>query len=113
MDVREVIRRCRELAACTEEPGFITRPYGSPAMPEARRLVQAWMEEAGLSVRTDSVGNLRGVCGKPPRLMIGSHIDTVPHAGAFDGVLGVMIGIALAAGDVEIVAFAEEEVSFL
>jgi allantoate deiminase len=113
MDAREVIRRCRRLAECTEEPGHITRPYGSPAMPEAQRLVQQWMEEAGLTVRVDSVGNVRGVRGAAPRLMIGSHIDTVPRAGAFDGVLGVILGIALSRDGVEVVAFIEEEVSFL
>ncbi len=113
MDAREVIRRCRRLAECTGEPGFITRPYGSPAMPEAQRLVREWMEEAGLSVRTDNAGNIRGARGPAPRLMIGSHIDTVPHAGPFDGVLGVILGIALAREGVEVVAFIEEEISFL
>jgi allantoate deiminase len=113
MSAREIIRRCRRLAECTEEPGHITRPYGSPAMAEAQRLVREWMEEAGLAVRVDGVGNVRGVRGDAPRLMIGSHIDSVPHAGAFDGVLGVMLGIALARDGVEVVAFAEEEVSFL
>jgi allantoate deiminase len=66
------------------------------------------------------VGNLRGVSGSvsdtAPRLMIGSHLDTVPHAGPFDGILGVIIGIALAEGrpghrsaPLELVGFSEEE----
>src|SRR4051812_8046113 len=113
MDAREIIHRCRLLAECTEERGFITRPYGSPAMAQAQTLVRQWMQEAGLTVDRDDVGNVRGVCGPAPRLMIGSHIDTVPDAGAFDGVLGVMIGIALSRASIEVVAFAEEEVSFL
>jgi allantoate deiminase len=113
MSAAEIIRRCRALAEYTEEPGHITRPYGSPAMTVARRQVAGWMEEAGLAVSVDAVGNVRGTRGPAPRLMIGSHIDTVPHAGAFDGVLGVMLGIALAFEGVEVVAFAEEEVSFL
>jgi allantoate deiminase len=114
MDAREIIRRCRALAEYTEEPGHITRPYGSSAMAAATRQVAEWMEEAGLAVRIDAVGNVRALHGPAPRLMIGSHIDTVPHAGAFDGVLGVMMGIALSGGGpVEVVAFAEEEVSFL
>ena len=51
------------------------------------------------SVRVDAAGNLRGVwqpegaSGK--RLIIGSHIDTVPDAGAYDGVLGVMLALEL------------------
>ena len=51
-----------------------------------------------MDVRVDAAGNLRGVYrGAPdaPRLFIGSHLDTVPDAGAFDGILGVVLGIAL------------------
>jgi allantoate deiminase len=113
MDARDVIQRCRALAEYTDEPGHITRPYGSASMAAASRQVAQWMEEAGLRVAIDAVGNVRGIRGAAPRLMIGSHIDTVPRAGAFDGVLGVMMGIALCRGSMEVVAFAEEEVSFL
>src|SRR5687768_4874447 len=88
----EIIRRCRALAECTDEPGHITRTFLSPAMREAHVLLREWMEEAGLQVRVDAAGNMRGVRGEGPRMLVGSHIDTVPHAGAFDGVLGVMIG---------------------
>jgi allantoate deiminase len=113
MDGHEIIRRCRRLAECTTEPGHITRPYLSPPMHDVHRLVRGWMEEAGLETRVDAVGNLRGVYGRKPRLMIGSHLDTVPHAGAFDGVLGVMIAIALVDErppcGVEVAAFSEEE----
>jgi allantoate deiminase len=115
MDAREIIHRCRCLAEISDEPGFTTRPYPSPAFYRAQRIVAEWMTEAGLTVRIDHVGNVRGVRGPGPRLMIASHIDTVPHAGAFDGVLGVVMGIALARDHdgVEVAAFAEEEVSFL
>jgi allantoate deiminase len=84
--------------------------------------VQSWMEAAGMQVRVDALGNLRGVySGKRPdagqRLIIGSHLDTVPNAGAFDGVLGVMLGLSLIElldGErlscaIELVAFSEEE----
>lgn len=111
MDGNEVILRCRALAECTDEPGHINRGFLTPAMREAHALLRGWMEEAGLAVRVDAAGNLRGLRGVKP-ILIGSHIDTVPHGGAFDGSLGVMIGIALA-GDsdapVEVVAFSEEE----
>jgi allantoate deiminase len=112
MDAHRVIRRCRELAECTDEPGRIARTFLSPAMRTAYDRVAAWMGEAGLNVTTDAAGNVRGVRGRGPRLMIGSHLDTVPDAGAFDGPLGVMIGIELAATTtctLEVVGFSEEE----
>jgi allantoate deiminase len=81
-------------------------------MREAHARVSAWMEEAGLDVSIDAVGNVRGVRDRGSRLMIGSHLDTVPHAGAFDGILGVMIGIELAHATscpLEVVGFSDEE----
>src|SRR5215469_11870142 len=94
-----VIDRCREIAAFTEVPGEITRTFLSPPMRGVHELVREWMESAGMSVRIDAVGNIRGLYHglKPdgPRLLIGSHLDTVPNAGAFDGVLGVVLGIAV------------------
>ena len=111
--MEEVIRRCRILAECTEEPGHITRTFLSPPMREVHRLVRQWMEEAGMRVWVDAAGNIRGVSGDGPRLMIGSHLDTVPHAGAFDGILGVVMGIALVeqrpSCAIEVVGFSEEE----
>jgi N-carbamoyl-L-amino-acid hydrolase len=63
----------------------------------ARRQVIRWMEEAGLSVRIDAVGNVYGRrSGSDPSaapVMIGSHIDSVAAAGAFDGCLGVLGGL--------------------
>jgi allantoate deiminase len=113
LDGQEIIRRCCLLAQQTEEPGHITRTYLSPPMHEVHRLTRCWMEDAGLATHVDAVGNLRGVYGEGQRLMIGSHLDTVPHAGAFDGILGVMIAIALVEQRppcaVEVAAFAEEE----
>ena len=107
-----VICRCRLLAACTEEPGRITRTFLSPPMKRVHELVGSWMEEAGLRVSIDAVGNIRGRRGSGhTRIMIGSHLDTVPNAGAFDGILGVVMGIELAKDDynVEVIGFSEEE----
>jgi len=113
LDGREIASRCQLLAQQTEVPGGITRTYLSPPMREVHRLVRGWMEAAGMTSRIDAVGNLRGVYGEGPRLMIGSHLDTVPDAGAFDGILGVMIAIALVEQRppcaVEVAAFSEEE----
>jgi allantoate deiminase len=81
----------------------------------------AWMGELEMTVRVDPAGNLRGVYpglhADAPRLFIGSHLDTVPHAGAFDGVLGVVLAIALVdllngqrfPFAIEVVGFSEEE----
>lgn len=61
---------------------------------QAHTLVAGWMAEAGLSVRTDAFGNTIGVRqgrrGELPAIGIGSHVDTVPHGGRFDGAVGVL-----------------------
>ncbi|MGC2659195.1 MAG: allantoate amidohydrolase [Bryobacteraceae bacterium] len=117
----EVIARCLAIAQCTETPGSITRTFLCDAMHDCHRLVRGWMEAAGLGVRVDAMGNLRGVYpgtdGQRRRLIIGSHLDTVPNAGAYDGVLGVVLGISLVEGlqrrpmpfDIEVIGFSEEE----
>ena len=115
MDANEIIRRCRVLAEFSEEPGVTTRTFLSPPMREVHKLVREWMEAAGMSVDLDAAGNLRGVSGSGRRpLMIGSHLDTVPHAGAFDGILGVIMGIALVEArpnaPIEVAAFSDEGV---
>jgi allantoate deiminase len=119
-----VLRRCDELARCTDEPGRITRLFCSPAMRTAHRLTTEWMEAAGMSVRCDAAGNLRGTyspagCYASRRLVIGSHLDTVADAGRYDGVLGVMMGIAVVEAmrqaqvalpwAIEVIGFSEEE----
>src|SRR5580692_9765487 len=124
-DLREtaekVIARCRHLAQFTEEPGQIKRTFLSPAMRDCMQAVQGWMEAAGMTVVTDAAGNLRGryaAANSPgPCLMIGSHLDTVPNSGAFDGILGVILGLALVEAlggerlpfSIELAGFSEEE----
>lgn len=89
----------------------------------ARRQVIRWMEEAGLSVRIDAVGNVYGRrSGSDPTaapVMLGSHVDSVATAGAFDGCLGVLGGIEVVrrfdelelgtTRPVEVAFFTEEE----
>ncbi|HEX6743745.1 MAG TPA: allantoate amidohydrolase [Solirubrobacteraceae bacterium] len=95
---RQVMERCRELGAVSEEAGRLTRRFATPAMARANDLVGGWMAEAGLRVRTDAAGNLVGrVEGAGPAagtLLLGSHLDTVRDAGAFDGPLGVLVAVA-------------------
>jgi allantoate deiminase len=121
----KIIARCREIAACTEVPGETTRTFLAPSMHKVHTLLRGWMEAAGMSVWIDAVGNLRGVypgndgpsTESVDRLIMGSHLDTVPNAGAFDGILGVVLGVALIEelrGEhlpfaIEIVGFSEEE----
>jgi allantoate deiminase len=124
-DLREqaakVIDRCHHLAQFTEEPGQIKRTFLSPAMRDCMHTVQGWMDAAGMTVETDAAGNLRGrYAGSSSAsgcLMIGSHLDTVPNGGAFDGMLGVMLGLSLIEAlhgehlpfAVELIGFSEEE----
>lgn len=79
------------------------------------------MKNLGMTVSEDAVGNLRGLFSAAshgaPRILIGSHLDTVPNAGAFDGILGVVLAVALVeslAGfklpfAIEVIGFSEEE----
>ncbi len=125
-----VMARCDALAGCTEEPGRITRRYGTPALAQAQTLVAGWMRETGLTVRRDAVGNLLGRWSPVrvtasssdatrPVLLLGGHLDTVRNAGRYDGTLGTLIGLAVVERlqasrvrlpfDLEVVAFADEE----
>ena len=117
----EIVARCRTLASHSEEPAFLTRTFLSPPMHAVHAEVRQWMERAGMRVRVDNAGNIRGCYQQAeaggPSLMIGSHLDTVPHGGAFDGPLGVLLGIGLVdllggrrlPFSVEVIGFSEEE----
>jgi allantoate deiminase len=119
--MNDVIARCRLLAEATEEPGYITRSFLSPPMHQVHDRLRGWMEQAGMRVFTDHASNLRGDysshSAEAPRLFIGSHLDTVPRAGAFDGILGVVLGVALVERlerrrlpfAIEVIGFSEEE----
>jgi allantoate deiminase len=115
------VARAEVLARHSEEPDRLTRRYGTAALAEAGEAVEEWMQAAGMTVRRDAVGNVIGRLEGPdpagPALLLGSHLDTVPDAGRYDGALGVLAGIAVAerlrAAELpfalEVVAFADEE----
>jgi allantoate deiminase len=118
----KLMHRCQILAGCTEKTGQTLRTFLSPAMDEVHRAMRPWMEAAGLGVSVDRAGNLHGLYSSvagvdAPRLLIGSHLDTVPHAGAYDGVLGVLMGLALIEASaersypfvIEMLGFSDEE----
>ena len=113
-----LIARCRALSECTEEPGCIKRTFLCAPMRDVHQRVSEWMAAAGMSVAVDAAGNIRGLRrGSGKRFYVGSHLDTVPRAGAFDGVLGVVLAIALVESlgarhlpfDLEVIGFSEEE----
>lgn len=105
--------RCDELARVSAVTGEIERVYLSPEHARVNRLAAEWMREIGMTTRQDAAGNQIGridsssgalsernsgslsECSesKRPALMIGSHLDTVPDAGRFDGIVGVLIGL--------------------
>jgi allantoate deiminase len=117
----EVIARCRKLATFSEDVGGTRRTYLSPPMHDCHREVSSWMKALGLTVSVDAVGNLRGIYSAAapgaPRILIGSHLDTVPNAGAFDGILGVVLAVGLLESlqwlqlpfGIEVIGFSEEE----
>ena len=106
-----------------QEEGGVARFSFTKEEREAKDLVASYMREAVLAVREDAAGNLFGRReGRNPdaaAVLVGSHIDSVPNGGDFDGPLGVLGGIeVLQAMDenavetehpVEVVAFTDEE----
>ncbi|MEO1658916.1 MAG: allantoate amidohydrolase [Pseudomonadota bacterium] len=101
----------------------LDRRYLTAAHAATLGQVAAWMEDAGMTTRLDPlatlIGRYEGTEPGAPALMIGSHIDSVPNGGVFDGPLGVMLGIEVVARlheagtrypfPIEVVAFGDEE----
>ena len=117
----EVVARCRTLSLFSEDSRSIRRTFLSPPMRDCHRELAKWLVAAGAEVTLDAAGNLRAFYAatesRAPRLLFGSHLDTVPNAGAYDGVLGVILAVALLERldgrrlpfGIEVVAFSEEE----
>lgn len=117
----ECLHQCDALSLHTETPGSITRRFLTPPMVTVHRDVGDWMRAAGMSVDVDDAGNITGRrSSRRPnakRLIIGSHLDTIPNGGKYDGILGVMVGIAVVRAvadvelpfDIDVIGFSEEE----
>jgi hydantoinase/carbamoylase family amidase len=119
-----VLARAAALGEISEEPGRLTRRFATGALRAAGDLVGEWMAAAGMDVRWDDAGNVvgryagSGGDARPP-FALGSHLDTVPGAGRYDGVLGVLVAVAAVerlatrgerlAFPLEVAAFADEE----
>ncbi len=99
------------------------RPAMSNVEKEAFSLASSWMKEAGMATHIDNFGNLigrlEGSTPGLPVLMMGSHLDSQPYGGRFDGVAGVLCAIETAMSlkenniqpqrAIEIISFADEE----
>jgi len=99
MDVRINLERIKkdleELGRIgRDEHGGVSRPSFSPADFEARAWLKKRIEDAGLCYRQDGAGNQFGRVECPGKtVMAGSHIDTVPNGGMFDGAVGVVAAL--------------------
>jgi beta-ureidopropionase / N-carbamoyl-L-amino-acid hydrolase len=104
--VERILERLDELYAIGS-----TRIGYSPEEDAAHALAARWFEEAGLEVEVDSAGNTFGRRGEAA-LWLGSHLDTVPNGGRFDGALGVLAALEVAERSdypLAVVAFRDEE----
>ncbi len=124
MDQAErLLQRCDELARVSGLESGILRAYMTPEHLRANRIVSGWMQAAGMHSWFDQAGNIWGrypsADAKAKTLIIGSHLDTVPNAGKYDGILGVLAGIELVDDlnknqvqlpfHLDVVGFADEE----
>ncbi|WP_204102788.1 MULTISPECIES: Zn-dependent hydrolase [Spirulina sp. CCY15215] len=115
-----------ELAAIGSLPqGGVRRIAYTPEDIQGRNLVKQWMQDAGMNLRIDPAGNIIGTyAGKMPQLPVlatGSHIDTVPSGGRYDGTLGVLAGLEIVRTlrdenlqlnhSLEVIVFTDEESS--
>jgi allantoate deiminase/N-carbamoyl-L-amino-acid hydrolase len=99
------------------------RPAHSADEKKAFELAASWMHEAGMTTRIDNFGNLvgrlQGTNPQLPVLMMGSHLDSQPYGGRFDGVAGVLCAIEVATTltennikptrSIDVISFADEE----
>jgi acetylornithine deacetylase/succinyl-diaminopimelate desuccinylase-like protein len=104
-----VMERLDQLYSIGLGPGA-NRVGGTAEEDRAHALATRWMKEAGLRVEVDAIGNLVGSTGDP-RVLVGSHLDSVPNGGKFDGALGVVAALEAVerTGAGAVVAFRDEE----
>lgn len=125
----KLMNRINLLAEISESSDGLTRRFATPEHRLANATVGGWMRECGMAVEEDVIGNIVGryaAADEPeaadrqaPAIMLGSHLDTVVMAGKYDGMLGVLSGIACVEYlhetqqrlpfAVEVIGFADEE----
>ncbi|MDO8826877.1 allantoate amidohydrolase [Methylophaga sp.] len=120
---KRLLERCDQLAQISALESGILRAYLTPEHKQANRLVAQWMQQAGMTSWSDPAGNIWGryASASPDAktLVIGSHLDTVPNAGRYDGIFGVLAGIELVDSlntkrvqlpfNIDVVGFGDEE----
>ncbi|MHB1228865.1 MAG: allantoate amidohydrolase [Halothiobacillus sp.] len=126
-----VIGRCEALAKISDSESGISRLYLTSGYREGLALAEQWMQTAGMNTGVDAAGNLWGRYPANvsdhftpkfvpiPTLILGSHLDTIPNAGKFDGILGVVCAIEVIARlhaaqktlpfHIDVVGFGDEE----
>ena len=95
---KRVVSRLEEIYQCgKKDDGTFTRMAFSAEDVKGRKLFASWAEKLGMTCRMDEAGNL--ICRMPgqddslPAILMGSHLDTVPDGGKYDGVLGCVGGL--------------------
>jgi ureidoglycolate amidohydrolase len=99
VDQDRLLSEIEALGAISEaEPPVVTRIVFTPSDLKARAWMKSRCEEAGLALRQDAIGNTfarwKGSNPSAPAVGTGSHIDAIPNAGKYDGVVGVLGGLA-------------------
>src|SRR5207244_7089865 len=98
IDEQRLMNELDALAAFSDVPApAVTRVVFSPVDLKARAYVKGLCAAAGLDIREDAVGNTfarwKGSEPDLPAIATGSHIDAIPHAGRYDGTVGVLGGL--------------------
>lgn len=124
VDVEKLVSRIEEIYACgAKEDGTHTRMAYSEEDVKARKLFTSYGRNLGMQTRMDEAGNLilrmEGKDENLPAIQLGSHLDTVPDGGKYDGVLGCLAGLGvceayITAGEksehpIEVIVFTDEE----
>ncbi len=120
IDAARLLQDLRELARIGAWRTGVHRPTYSADDMTARHWLAARLTEAGLAAEIDGIGNVIGRTAAPgPKLLLGSHLETQPHAGWLDGALGVIYGLEVArvlgaslGHAIEVGAWADEEGHF-
>lgn len=90
----EVLSRCDQLGLISQSPGMVDRRYLTPQHRQANDMVAQWMQQAGMQTWQDAAGNQWGryksTNPDAKTFVFGSHLDTVPNGGKYDGMLGVV-----------------------
>ncbi len=115
-----IARRAAQLARIGGKGTSVSRLGLTSDERRAHELVGSWLERLGASVRHDEAGNVYGrMGGAGPAILVGSHLDSVPTGGRYDGALGVVVAVEAMetlrsakvrlSTPVEIVGWADEE----